>query len=90
MEETPMRTLLSLIAFGLMVVGFASAPVTGSALAKHGSHESHSHQAAKPNHATKADDCAAQSWEIPTQQGGAMPETTAPCMRHGANPKTHS
>ena len=85
-----MRTRISLIAFGLIVVAFASAPVAGSALARHSSHESHSQQAAKSPHATKADDCAANSWEIPTQQGGAMPATTAPCQRHGANPKAHS
>ena len=85
-----MRTRLSLIAFGLIVVAFGSVPVAGSALAKSSGHESHSQQAVKPHHATKADDCAAQSWEIPTQQGGAMPATTAPCLRHGANPKAHS
>ena len=85
-----MRTLLSLIASSLLVVAFASAPVAGSALAKHSGHESHSQQAAKSHHATKPDDCAAQSWEIPTQQGGAMPATTAPCLRHGADPKAHS
>jgi hypothetical protein len=85
-----MRTLLSIIASSLIVVAFGSAPVAGSALAKSSGHESHSRQAVKSHHATKADDCAAQSWEIPTQQGGAMPATTAPCLRHGANPKTHS
>ena len=61
-----MRTLLSIIASSLIVVAFASAPVAGSALAKSSGHESHSQQAAKPHHATKRDDCAAQSWEIPT------------------------
>ena len=85
-----MRTLLSIVASGLIVVAFGSAPVAGSALAKSSGHVSHSQQAAKPHHATKPDDCAAQSWEIPTQQGGAMPATTAPCLRHGANPKAHS
>ena len=85
-----MRNLLSLIASGLIVVAFASAPLAGGALAKSSGHVSHSQQAAKPHHATKGDDCAAQSWEIPTQQGGAMPATTAPCLRHGADPKAHS
>lgn len=85
-----MRTRLSLIAFGLIVVAFASAPVASSALAKSSGHESHSQQAVTSHHATKPDDCAANSWEIPTQQGGAMPATTAPCLRHGADPKSHS
>ena len=39
-----MRTRLSLIAFGLIVVAFASAPVASSALAKSSGHESHSHR----------------------------------------------
>ena len=85
-----MRTRLSLIAFGLIVVAFGSTPVASSALAKSSGHESHSQQAVTSHHATKPDDCAANSWEIPTQQGGAMPATTAPCLRHGANPKAHS
>ena len=85
-----MRTLLSIITFSLIVVAFGSAPVAGSALARNSGHESHSQQAVKSHNATKADDCAALSWEIPTLQGGAMPATTVPCLRNGANPKAHS
>jgi Cu/Ag efflux protein CusF len=75
------------VAILAVALAVGSLSIIGVALAKTSAHATtHPHQAGQSSQATKKDDCAAWSWEIPIATSG-MPETTMPCPRNGANPK---